>query len=297
MLSCTPAAATVRQRAMASRMSSRPARRAGSQAAATPASAATTTTTTIGTTGTESPEANDAGRAATTPKPKSRPSPTPRRGAERGDQCRLEAHHPAQLAAGHANRPNQAELTGALEHRQGQRVGDADQGDHHGQRDHHVHHRQDLVDHALDPLAELVGGLDRRVRVLVGQSGDQRIDVGREQRRRRSRRPATRRRVDADVGEHARCRTGSPRSGSAWSSNRPTIVVIDARDRWRLDGDRVAEPGADRLRLVDATRPPGGDGGVEAAGLDVEVEHGVDLIEVEADDVGDRAVDAGVEVA
>ena len=36
---------------------------------------------------------------------------------------------------------------------------------------------------------------------------------------------------------------------------------------------------------------------VEPARLDVEVEHGVDLIEVEADDVGDRAVDACFDVA
>ena len=64
--------------------------------------------------------------------------PDAERGAERGDQCRLEAHHSTQLTAGHADGPDQAELTGPLEHRQRQGVGDADQGDDDGQGDHHV---------------------------------------------------------------------------------------------------------------------------------------------------------------
>ena len=49
--------------------------------------------------------------------------------AEDGDDHRLPPHRRPQLGAGLADRPEQAELTGALVDRQRQRVGDAHQGD------------------------------------------------------------------------------------------------------------------------------------------------------------------------
>ena len=67
-----------------------------------------------------------------------RPMPIPRAaplsGADQGDHGGLPADHRPDLAAGHADRAQQAQLAGALEDRQRQRVDDAEQGDHDGQQ-------------------------------------------------------------------------------------------------------------------------------------------------------------------
>ena len=47
---------------------------------------------------------------------------------------------------GHADRPQQAELPGALEDRERQGVGDAEQGDEHGQGEQGVDEVEDHVD-------------------------------------------------------------------------------------------------------------------------------------------------------
>ena len=48
--------------------------------------------------------------------------------------------------AGHAHRPQQPELPGALEDREGQGVGDAEQGDDHGQGEQGVDEVEQHVD-------------------------------------------------------------------------------------------------------------------------------------------------------
>ena len=106
-----------------------------------------------------------------------------------------------------------AELTSALEHRQGQRVGDADQGDDHRERNHHICHRQDLIDLAGDALAELGRRLDRRIGELVGQIGDEGVDVGRRGVVDQGDAEPLRCRVDAGVGEDAGVQQVVLRSG------------------------------------------------------------------------------------
>ena len=61
----------------------------------------------------------------------------------------------ADLAAVHPDGAQQTELTGPFVYRQRQRVGDPDQGDHHGQRQQAVDHVQHLVDLPGDVLLEL----------------------------------------------------------------------------------------------------------------------------------------------
>ena len=73
-------------------------------------------------------------------------STAPRTAPEHGDQQRLPPDRPAELAAVHADGPQQPELPGPLVHRQRQRVGDADQGDDHGQGQQAV----DQVEHLVD---------------------------------------------------------------------------------------------------------------------------------------------------
>ena len=235
---------------MASSTSRRAARRAGSRAATTPATAATSTTTRIAGTGTEKVETNVAGSALDHAVSEQQPEPDAERRAEQRHEGGLEAHHPADLAAGHADRTNQPELPRALEHRQGERVADADQGDHDGQRDHRVDHRQDLVDHAGHSIAELVGGLDRR-------------------------RTGTRRRARRRTASLLACEASSAKEKASHSAvgcdaggcehagveqvvlAEDRLVVEHADDRGvtlmpasRLDGDGVAQLGAGRLRLV-----------------------------------------------
>ena len=57
------------------------------------------------------------------------PSTTPEHGAEGGDHDRLQGDHPAQLAPADPDRPQQADLAGALDDRQRQGVDDAEHGD------------------------------------------------------------------------------------------------------------------------------------------------------------------------
>ena len=99
--------------------------------------------------------------------PKPSPIAVPERRAEQCDQHRLPAHRRPHLRPAHADRPQQPELTGALEDRERQRVRDAEQCDHqrHGQQ--HVDQVQDLVDLVGDRTLELVLRPQRRVRVVL----------------------------------------------------------------------------------------------------------------------------------
>src|SRR5207237_990707 len=76
----------------------------------------------------------------------SRPPPAQR--PADGHDDRLPAEHGPHLPAGLAHRPEQAELPRPLVDRQGQRVGDAHQGDEDRQGQQHV----DDAEHHVDPL-------------------------------------------------------------------------------------------------------------------------------------------------
>ena len=81
-------------------------------------------------------------------------------GAEEGHDRRLPPDHPPGLAARHADRTQQAELPGALEDRQRQRVADAEHGDHHGEQQQDVDGDEDLVELRLLAGQELAAILD-----------------------------------------------------------------------------------------------------------------------------------------
>ena len=132
--------------AMAASTSSRAARRAGQLAASRPSSAARTRKTTrfeTGTTVSVMPcecSDDDEGDA------EARPDDDADDRAEDGEDHRLGADHGPDLAALHADRPQQPDLVGALEHRQHERVHDPDEGDDHGQGEQRVDQAEQLVD-------------------------------------------------------------------------------------------------------------------------------------------------------
>jgi hypothetical protein len=93
-------------------------------------------------------------------------------GAEdRQDDCFGPDHRP-DLAPLHADRPEQADLAGALEHREHERVHDPDQRDEHGQGEQGVDQPEDLVDAGRLGLVELSPGLDLQVRIGGQGAGD-----------------------------------------------------------------------------------------------------------------------------
>ena len=67
-------------------------------------------------------------------------------GAEDRQDHRFRADHGPDLAPLHADRAQQADLVGALEHRQHQRVDDPDEGDDHRQGEQGVDQAEQLVD-------------------------------------------------------------------------------------------------------------------------------------------------------
>ena len=73
---------------------------------------------------------------------------------------------------GHAHRPQQPELPGALEDRERQGVGDAEEGDDHGQGEQGVDEVQEHVDVGAGGLPELVPVLHLGQRVAVGDRLD-----------------------------------------------------------------------------------------------------------------------------
>src|SRR6266508_279684 len=106
------------------------------------------------------------------------PENDPDRAADqRGDHA-LVPDHPFQLPPGQPDRAQHAELAGAFEHGQHQRVDDAEQADHHRQREQHVQHVEQLPDAASLRVLELVAGLGLGVRVRR-QRVRERLGVGR----------------------------------------------------------------------------------------------------------------------
>ena len=76
-------------------------------------------------------------------------------GAEHGDDHRLPPHHRADATPRLADRPQQAELTGALVHRERDRVADAHDGDQDRDREQAVDEGQRLVDLPVDRVEVL----------------------------------------------------------------------------------------------------------------------------------------------
>ena len=179
--------------------SSRAARRAGRTAARTPATAPITVITASVSTGRAKVVRPWPSSALTIAQPKPVPMARPRVGAEQGDDHRLVAHRRPQLPTGHADRPQQAELTGALEDRQRQGVGDAEQGDEHRQAEQGVDQVEDHVDLRVCAVDVLVPVLHLGLRVGVGHRRDRRAGLLEARRRRRpSSRPGVE--VVGDVG-------------------------------------------------------------------------------------------------
>ena len=76
----------------------------------------------------------------------------PERGADQGGDDALVADHAAHLAAGHADRAQHAELAGALEDGQHERVDDPEEADDDRQGEQHV----EEVEQRVDPLLLVV---------------------------------------------------------------------------------------------------------------------------------------------
>ena len=196
------------------------------------------------------------------------------RRAEQGDQHRLPPDRPAQLAAVHADGPQQPELTGPLVHRQRQGVGDADEGDDHGQGQQAVDQVQHLsiwpVIAALKPAwscsSAFGQAVERRRRARPGTGGvdaagrPSRTPAGRTGRSRWPRRCRGRRSSWPRRRRRRRRRWRATVSGS-------TCAVGEA------ERDRVADGQMPRLGLVrrsTATAPSPWTSAIDTAG-DVEV--------------------------
>ena len=82
-------------------------------------------------------------------------------------QHALVAHRAAHLAARGADGPHQADLAGALEHRQDQRVDDAEERDDQAQREHDIDQRDDLVRVGLVLRPDLVVALHPHAVVAI----------------------------------------------------------------------------------------------------------------------------------
>ena len=80
--------------------------------------------------------------------------------AEKSDDHRLGPDHGPDLPSFHPYRPQQAELVGALEHREHQGIDDPDQGDEDGQGQQDVDQPEEQVDRGLLRMFELGPGLD-----------------------------------------------------------------------------------------------------------------------------------------
>ena len=93
--------------------------------------------------------------------------------AEHGHDHRLPSHGSPQLAPVHADRPQQTDLAGALEHRQGERDRDPEERDHDREREQDRDDHEQLVDLPLLVLAELGVGLDLGLREV----GDSLLDL------------------------------------------------------------------------------------------------------------------------
>ena len=108
--------------------------------------------------------------------PEPRADHDPDHGAENRDDHGLRADHLPDLTAFHPHRPQQADLARALEHRQHERVDDADHARQNRQRKQHVDQSELLVDACLLGLLELRTALhpDVRVRLEVAVDGPSR---------------------------------------------------------------------------------------------------------------------------
>ena len=190
----------------------------------------------------------------------------------------------ADLAAGHADRPQQPELTGPLVHRQGQRVGDADEGDDHGQGQQAV----DQVEHlSISPVMASLNSA-WSCSSAFGHSVERRLEgrPRRRPRRRRRRSPTNTWRSNWSVtlaskvsrptmpGRRRRRATSPSKSGPTVSATSPvaakrTVTRVAEREARRraalsaVDGHAVAVHVGDRavgdLEVVE----PVDDGGVD----------------------------------
>ena len=95
------------------------------------------------------------------------PDRNPEGAADQSGDDALLPDHPAHLPAGHADGPQHAELARSLEHREDERVHDAEEADDHRQAEQPVEDVQSEVDVLRLCLLELVCRLDLRVRVRM----------------------------------------------------------------------------------------------------------------------------------
>ena len=96
-----------------------------------------------------------------------------------GDHHRLAADHGPDLAPAHADRSEQAQLPGALEHGEHQRVDDADNGDEDGQGQQGVDDGEQLVDLAGLILLDRRRIVDDQVRIRDDGVADRSSNIAR----------------------------------------------------------------------------------------------------------------------
>src|SRR5690348_12248506 len=168
-------------------------------------------------------------------------------GAEDGQDHRLGPDHGADLAAAHADRAQQADLAGALEDREHERVHDPDERDDHGQAEQGVDQAEQLVDVGHLGLLELGPGLDLEVRVGGQGLGDGAVDRGAAGAQQQSgRRPG-----GIVLGEERRAHHVAADQ---------RVGLVDAADAQRGPAG-LGEPGADRVAHGQVVG--GGGGGVD----------------------------------
>ena len=96
------------------------------------------------------------------------PERQPDRGADERSDDALLTDHPAHLPACHADGAQHPDLARALVHRQHEGVDHPEDADEHGQREHHVQERDELVEVRVLAIDPLLAGLE----LGVGEAGD-----------------------------------------------------------------------------------------------------------------------------
>ena len=164
--------------AIACRTSSLAARRDGHTAASTPTTRPASTATTSWSTGMSRTFSPSSDHRRLDGRREQHPDRQPQQGAEQRDRDRLDPEHPAQLRAIHADRPEQADLAGPLDHAEGERVDDAEDRDQDREREQHADRGERAVDRSArrGRVRLLIADLDRRVVLQLpeDQGGDRR---------------------------------------------------------------------------------------------------------------------------